>query len=50
MKGMKREYEVPGIQMIVMEAEDVICASGGLGLQGEAGENNEIVDAGNLGL
>ena len=51
MRKMKKEYVEPGLLIIRMNMEDVICtSSGNLGHNGEAGPADEVVDAGGLGL
>lgn len=48
---MKKEYAEPRIQVLKLDAEDIICTSSGkLGHQQEAGFTDEVVDAGRFGL
>ena len=51
MRKLRREYAEPRIQVLKLDAEDIICtSSGNLDHQQEAGFNDEIIDAGQLGL
>ena len=51
MRKMKKEYVEPGLLVVRMDMENIICTSSGkLDHIGEARPSDENVDAGGLGL